>query len=45
MKVVELREELKKREIKVTGKKAELQTHLLEGALAGVDVLADRPVG
>ena len=44
MKVVELREELKKRGIKVTGKKAELQTRLLEGVLAGVEVLADRPV-
>ena len=44
MKVVELREELKKRGIKVTGKKAELQTRLLEGVLAGVEILAARPV-
>ena len=44
MKVAELRDELKKRGIRVTGKKSELQTRLLEGVLAGVEVLADRPV-
>ena len=44
MKAVELRIELKKRGMKVTGGKAELQTRLLEGVLAGVEILAARPV-
>ena len=41
MKVVELRNELKKRGMKVQGKKSDLQTCLIEGVLAGVEVLAD----
>ena len=44
MKVAEIREELKKLGMKVTGKKIELQDCLLEGVLAGVQILANRLV-